>query len=79
MRCAKIDMGGFAVVKEKIAEGRQDSFEEHTAMCRDMRKKNCLIEGYREMSRINLSLANSALNADNGVLARCEQELAECE
>lgn len=66
-------------MQEKIAEGRQGSFEGQTTKRRDVRKKNCLIEGYREMSRINLSLANSALNADNGVLARCEQELAECE
>lgn len=38
-----------------------------------------LIEGYKEMSRINLSLANSATAADNDALALCEQKLAECE
>lgn len=38
-----------------------------------------LAKGYEEMSRINLNLSNSALEADNEALALCEQKLAECE
>lgn len=40
---------------------------------------NSLIEGYKEMSRINLDLADSAVSADSDVLALYEQKLAECE
>ncbi len=38
-----------------------------------------LAKGYEEMSRINLNLSSSALEADNEALALCEQKLAECE
>lgn len=38
-----------------------------------------LAKGYEEMSRINLNLSDSALEADNEALALCEQKLAECE
>lgn len=38
-----------------------------------------LIEGYKEMSRINLSLAEEAVDLDNEALALAEQKLAECE
>lgn len=45
----------------------------------DAQTVKSLIEGYKEMSRINLSLAESALESDNEALALSEQKLAECE
>ena len=45
----------------------------------DAQTVKSLIEGYKEMSRINLSLAESALESDNEALALGEQKLAECE
>ena len=79
MRCPRIDMGGFFVRERECAERHGETAKKHAEMSRNARRKISMIEGYREMSRINLSLANSALSADNGVLARCEQKLAECE
>jgi len=38
-----------------------------------------LIEGYKVMSRINLSLANDAVQSDNEAQTLAEQKLAECE
>ena len=46
---------------------------------RNAQIRKSLIEGYKEMSRINLSLADSALAADNDAMTLCEQKLAECE
>ncbi len=47
--------------------------------CTDADIENSLIDGYKEMSRINLSLADSAICADNEALVLSEQKLAECE
>jgi len=38
-----------------------------------------LAKGYKEMSRINLSLAEENLALDNEALSLSEQKLAECE
>ena len=38
-----------------------------------------LIQGYKEMSRINLGLAENAVASDNEALKLCEQIIAECE
>ncbi len=38
-----------------------------------------LAEGYKVMSRINLSLAEDGVLSDNDALEICEQKLAECE
>ena len=35
--------------------------------------------GYKEMSRINLGLAEDGLASDNEALELCEQKFAECE
>lgn len=47
--------------------------------CANADVEKSLINGYKEMSRINLSLADSAICADNEALALSEQKLAECE
>lgn len=38
-----------------------------------------LAQGYKEMSRINLGLAEEAVASDNDALEICEQNIAECE
>ena len=38
-----------------------------------------LAQGYKEMSRINLSLAEEAVASDNEAQMLCEQKFAECE
>ncbi len=38
-----------------------------------------MMDGYKEMSRINLSLAEEGVESDNDALLVCEQKLAECE
>ena len=38
-----------------------------------------LAQGYKEMSRINLMLAEEAIESSNEALSLCEQKLAECE
>lgn len=38
-----------------------------------------LAQGYKEMSRINLMLAEEAIESANEALSLCEQKLAECE
>ncbi len=38
-----------------------------------------LAEGYKEMSSVNLALAEETLNTDSEALLLCEQILAECE
>jgi len=43
------------------------------------RLTDALIAGYKEMSRINLSLAEEAVASDNEALEICEQNIAECE
>lgn len=40
---------------------------------------DALIHGYKEMSRINLGLAEDAIASDNEALELCEQIIAECE
>lgn len=35
--------------------------------------------GYKEMSEINLELAQMCLDADNECLSQCEEKLTECE
>ncbi len=40
---------------------------------------NSLIDGYKEMSRINLSLAEESVTSDNDALCLAEQNLAERE
>lgn len=62
--------GGYAV-----SEKKNDAAERHI----DAQKKLDLIEGYKEMSRINLSLAECAVQSDNEALTLGEQKLAECE
>ena len=62
--------GGYAV-----SEKKNDTAERHI----DAQKKLDLIEGYKEMSRINLSLAECAVQSDNEALTLGEQKLAECE
>ena len=47
--------------------------------CIDAQTALDLIDGYKEMSRINLSLAEDAVQSDNEALAAAEQKLAECE
>lgn len=79
MRCPRIDMGGIFVREKEYAERQSETVKRHAEMSRNARMRICMIEGYKEMSHINLGLANSALSADNGVLAQCEQKLAECE
>lgn len=41
--------------------------------------ENSLAQGYKEMSRINLGLAEDSLASDNEALEICEQKFAECE
>lgn len=41
--------------------------------------KKALADGYKEMSSVNLALAEEALSSDNKALLQCEQILAECE
>lgn len=64
-------------MKEKYAVGEKgkDVAKRHI----DAQKKLDLIEGYKEMSRINLSLAECAVQSDNEALTLGEQKLAECE
>lgn len=38
-----------------------------------------LAQGYKEMSRINLELAEETVTSDNEALELCEQKFAECE
>ncbi len=38
-----------------------------------------LEKGYKEMSEINLELAQMCLEADNESLSLCEEKLTECE
>ncbi len=38
-----------------------------------------LESGYKEMSEINLKLAQECLEADNECLSQCEEKLTECE
>ena len=38
-----------------------------------------LAQGYKEMSRINLGLAEESVTSDNEALDLCEQKFAECE
>ena len=38
-----------------------------------------LAQGYKEMSRINLMLAEETVESANEALSLCEQKLAECE
>ena len=58
-----------------VSEKKNDVAERHI----DAQKKLDLIEGYKEMSRINLSLAECAVQSDNEALTLGEQKLAECE
>ncbi len=53
--------------------------KKYDMLSRDAQAEIDLAKGYEEMSRINLDLSNSALEADNEALALCEQKLAECE
>ena len=56
-------------------------------ICSGDKKKNpktsaicdSLIQGYKEMSRINLGLAEEAVASDNEAMELCEQIIAECE
>lgn len=41
--------------------------------------ENQLIQGYLEMSEINLEEANSYVEFDNEALRICEEQLTECE
>ena len=41
--------------------------------------RDSLIQGYKEMSRINLGLAEDSVASDNEALELCEQIIAECE
>lgn len=46
----------------------------------ELSAENCdLAEGYKVMSRINLSLAEEGVLSDSDALELCEQKLAECE
>ncbi len=42
-------------------------------------KLHSLARGYKEMSRINLELAEETVASDNEALELCEQKFAECE
>ncbi len=64
-------------MKEKYAEGTKKPDIEKRRI--DAQKKLSLIEGYKAMSRINLSFAESSVQSDNEALALGEQKLAECE
>lgn len=66
-------------VNAGIKNGRGKLPEGHEKDRRNAKIRMSLIEGYKEMSRINLSLAESALAADNDAAALGEQKLAECE
>ena len=41
--------------------------------------KKSLEEGYKKMARINLSLAELSIEADNEALLRFEEKMTECE
>ncbi len=58
-----------------VSEKEKDVTKRHI----DAQRKLDLIEGYKEMSRINLSLAEDAVQSDNEALMLGEQKLAECE
>ena len=45
----------------------------------DSKAYDGLIDGYKEMSRINLSLAEESVKSDNDALCLAEQNLAERE
>ena len=64
-------------MKEKCAviENTDKVFDEHI----ETQEELSLIDGYKEMSRINLSLAEDGVLSDNDALEICEQKLAECE
>ncbi len=53
--------------------------KKHMDFCHNTAIEVELTNGYLEMSRINLCLAESAIEADNKALALCEQKLTECE
>lgn len=66
----RCDVGGFVMndLYEKINDEPKAS-----EVC------DSLIQGYKEMSRINLGLAENAVASDNEALKLCEQIIAECE
>lgn len=45
----------------------------------DFCRLHSLAQGYKEMSRINLELAEETVSSDNEALELCEQKFAECE
>ena len=47
--------------------------------CGQKEKEQSLINGYVEMSEINLSIANMCIDADNEALICIEENLTECE
>ncbi len=67
------DMGDFAV-KDMPFEKSKELFD----YC-DCTSAEALAEGYIEMSRINLELAEESVLSDNEALELCEQKFAECE
>lgn len=58
-----MDFGGVLEKPQKLAEKKPTKHE------------MCLIKGYQEMSRINLSLAEEAVASDNEALSIAEQNL----
>ena len=59
---------------------RQNNCLEDNLNSQELSAGNCdLAEGYKVMSRINLSLAEEGVLSDNDALEICEQKLAECE
>ena len=62
-------MGGNCKLKEKV----------FTLSRPDGKVCDGLIDGYKEMSRINLSLAEESVVSDNDALCLAEQKLAERE
>ena len=57
-------------------KAREDVF---AASGPDSNAYDSLIDGYKEMSRINLSLAEESVESDNNALRLAEQKLAERE
>lgn len=70
-------MEGFVVTREKHSQGESPRRSLKANDKEQLKQK--LMNGYKEMSRINLMLAEEALESDNQSLRLCEQKLAECE
>ncbi|MEE0944109.1 MAG: hypothetical protein UIM24_01475 [Clostridia bacterium] len=44
-----------------------------------LRKRVCLVRGYRQMAALNSFLAEESITSDNDALTAGEQKLTECE